>query len=183
MMVALWIVLALAWRFASSSILGGGWPLGCGHSRVRLPSPGCWKIPVFQRILGTATTLDRIGIRPGQRIVEFGPGPGRLLIPAARRVLPEGEVIGIDLQQGMLDRLKRHAERAGHRQFDDHSRRCHTSLICPRTAVMSSCSAKSSVRFPTVPRCSRNASKHSNLAAYCPSRNRSSTHTTNFNPR
>jgi len=69
--------------------------------------------PVFQRILGTATTLDRIGIRPGQRIVEFGPGPGRLLIPAARRVLPGGEVIGVDLQQGMLDRLTRRAEQQG----------------------------------------------------------------------
>ena len=35
----------------------------------------------------------------------FGPGPGRLLLPAAQQVLPGGEVIGIDIQQGMLDRL------------------------------------------------------------------------------
>jgi ubiquinone/menaquinone biosynthesis C-methylase UbiE len=60
---------------------------------------------VFQKLLGTATTLKRIGLRPGQRVLEIGPGPGRLLLPAAQQVLPGGEVIGIDIQQGMLDRL------------------------------------------------------------------------------
>jgi ubiquinone/menaquinone biosynthesis C-methylase UbiE len=112
MMVTLWILLAfvalrivvnLGWRLASRM-----WSLPCPTAFAWvLENPGC------QRLLGTATTLDRIGIRPGQRIVEFGPGPGRLLIPAARRVLPGGEVIGIDLQQGMLDRLTRYAAQQG----------------------------------------------------------------------
>ena len=35
----------------------------------------------------TARTLDRIGLQPGNRVLEVGPGPGRLLIPAAERVL------------------------------------------------------------------------------------------------
>jgi len=65
---------------------------------------------LFQKILGTATTLKRIGLRPGQRVLEIGPGPGRLLIPAAQQVLPGGEVIGIDIQQGMLDCLTRRAK-------------------------------------------------------------------------
>ena len=51
--------------------------------------------------------------RPGQRVLEIGPGPGRLLIPAARRVLPGGEAIGIDIQKGMLDRLNRRARQKG----------------------------------------------------------------------
>ena len=65
------------------------------------------------RLLGTQTTLDRIGLRPGQRVLEIGPGPGRLLIPAAKRVLPGGEVFGLDIQPGMIERLKAHAARAG----------------------------------------------------------------------
>jgi ubiquinone/menaquinone biosynthesis C-methylase UbiE len=40
-------------------------------------------------------------------VVEIGPGPGRLLVPAARRVLPGGKAIGVELQQGMLDKLRR----------------------------------------------------------------------------
>ncbi|MFN0053598.1 MAG: class I SAM-dependent methyltransferase [Planctomycetales bacterium] len=61
---------------------------------------------------GTEITLERIGLRPGQRVLEIGPGPGRLLIPAADRVLPGGEVVGIDIQPGMIDRLKRRAKSA-----------------------------------------------------------------------
>jgi len=111
-MVALWIVLALV---ALRIVVNLGWRLASRRWSLPCPSAFAWVLdnPGFQRILGTATTLDRIGLRAGQRIVEFGPGPGRLLIPAARRVLPEGEVIGVDVQKGMLDRLERHAKRQG----------------------------------------------------------------------
>jgi ubiquinone/menaquinone biosynthesis C-methylase UbiE len=61
----------------------------------------------------TLKTLDRIGFRAGQRVLEMGPGPGRLSIPAAQRVLPGGEVIGIDIQPKMVERLRRNAEKAG----------------------------------------------------------------------
>jgi len=64
-------------------------------------------------LLGTDATLNRIGFRPGQRVLEVGPGPGRLLIPAARRVLPNGEVAGLDIQPGMIERLRTRALRAG----------------------------------------------------------------------
>ena len=68
--------------------------------------------PLMDRLMGTQATLNRIGLKPGQRVLEVGPGPGRLLIPAARRVLPGGEVVGLDIQQGMLDRLKARAMQA-----------------------------------------------------------------------
>ncbi len=34
------------------------------------------------------------------------------MIPAARRVLPAGEVVGIDIQSGMIERLKKRAQAA-----------------------------------------------------------------------
>lgn len=67
----------------------------------------------MDRVLGTQSTLDRIGLKPGQRVLEVGPGPGRLLIPAARRVQPGGEVVGLDIQPGMIERLKMRAAQAG----------------------------------------------------------------------
>lgn len=88
------------------------------NSRRRsLPCPtwlaGSLENPLTDRLLGTRTTLDRIGLQPGQRVLEVGPGPGRLLIPAARRVLPGGDVVGLDIQPGMIKRLMARAARAG----------------------------------------------------------------------
>ena len=89
----------IGWRWASRV-----WSLPC-------PSlVGCaLESPFYGRITGTATTLERIGLKPGQRVLEIGPGPGRLLIPAAHKVLPGGEVVGIDIQPGMVERLKERA--------------------------------------------------------------------------
>lgn len=85
--------------------------------RRSLPCPtwlaGMVEGTVMNRVLGTQTTLDRIGLQPGQRVLEIGPGPGRLLIPTARRVLPGGEVVGLDIQPGMIERLKARAAQAG----------------------------------------------------------------------
>lgn len=69
--------------------------------------------PLMDWLIGTQTTIERLGLRPGQRVLEIGPGPGRLLIPAARRVLPGGEVVGLDIQTGMIERLISRAAHAG----------------------------------------------------------------------
>lgn len=87
-------------------------------SRSRtLPCPTwlAWVLegPIMDRVLGTQTTLDRIGLHFGQRVLEIGPGPGRLLIPAARRVSPDGHVVGLDIQAGMLEKLQTRAARQG----------------------------------------------------------------------
>jgi ubiquinone/menaquinone biosynthesis C-methylase UbiE len=60
----------------------------------------------------TRKTLDRLDLHSGQRVLEIGPGPGRLLIPAAQRVMPHGEVVGIDVQPKMINRLRKNAEAA-----------------------------------------------------------------------
>jgi ubiquinone/menaquinone biosynthesis C-methylase UbiE len=95
--VALLIVLHFAWRYASRR-----WSLPC-------PTVLSWTVdgPLVDKLAGTQVTLDRMGLRPGMTVVEIGPGPGRLLIPAARRVQPAGRAIGLELQQGMLDKLRR----------------------------------------------------------------------------
>ena len=102
-LLALRITVNLGWRLASRR-----WSLPC-------PTAFAWVLekPALQGLLGTSKTLERIGVQPGQRVLEIGPGPGRLLIPVAERVLPGGEVIGIDMQQGMLDRLSRRAREKG----------------------------------------------------------------------
>ena len=70
-LLALFVAFSLGWRWASRI-----WSLPC-------PSLTAWRFdnPLLRRM--TRATLDRLEIRPGQRILEVGPGPGRLLIPAA----------------------------------------------------------------------------------------------------
>lgn len=102
-LVASLVALHLAWRWASRR-----WSLPC-------PAFLAWSLesPLLQRFNGTGIVLDRLGLGPGQRVLEIGPGPGRLLIPAARRVLPGGEAVGIEIQPAMVGRLERRAREAG----------------------------------------------------------------------
>jgi ubiquinone/menaquinone biosynthesis C-methylase UbiE len=95
--VLLLVVLFFGWRWASRR-----WTLPC-------PSLLSWMVDgsIVDAVARTTATLDRMGVRAGMTIVEIGPGPGRLLIPAARRVLPGGKAIGVELQQGMLDKLRK----------------------------------------------------------------------------
>jgi SAM-dependent methyltransferase len=103
LLVGVFVAINLVWRWASRK-----WSLPCPTLFA-----GLLESPTLQRLNGTLTTLDRMGLRPGQRILEIGPGPGRLLIPAAKCVLPGGEAVGIDIQPGMIERLKARAVREG----------------------------------------------------------------------
>ncbi len=97
------VLVSLAWRFASRR-----WQLPC-------PSLFSWWLEgsLVDLVAGTNRTLERMRLRPGQTILEVGPGPGRLLIPASFRILPGGRAIGIDLQAKMIERLNARAKRAG----------------------------------------------------------------------
>lgn len=62
--------------------------------------------PFMDRVAGPQLLLDRAGISPGMRILDAGCGPGRVTLPAARRVGPEGEVVALDIQPAMLQRVR-----------------------------------------------------------------------------
>lgn len=52
-------------------------------------------------------------VRPGDRVLELGPGLGFFTVPLAKAVGPAGKVVCLDVQQGMLDRLARRLEKRG----------------------------------------------------------------------
>ena len=51
---------------------------------------------------GARDLLDRVGVGPGQRVLDVACGTGIVARHAARRVGPDGEVTGIDLNPDML---------------------------------------------------------------------------------
>lgn len=69
--------------------------------------------PITEAFVGAERILDRAGISPGMRVLDAGCGPGRIATAAARRVLPDGEVLALDGQREMLGKLRARLEREG----------------------------------------------------------------------
>ncbi len=64
-------------------------------------------------VAGPDKILHRIKLAPGMRLLDVGAGPGRLTLPAARRVGSSGEVVALDIQEGMLEKLRLRAAEMG----------------------------------------------------------------------
>ncbi len=85
--------------------------------RHDLPCPW-WAVPLLENpyieaLAGAELLLDRAGVAPGMAVLDVGCGPGRLTLPAARRVGPDGEVVALDLQPRMIRRLEERIAAAG----------------------------------------------------------------------
>ena len=58
-------------------------------------------------------TIERLGIRPGSRVLDLCCGSGASALPAARAAGPAGRVVGIDLAPGLVALAKAKALRLG----------------------------------------------------------------------
>jgi ubiquinone/menaquinone biosynthesis C-methylase UbiE len=65
-----------------------------------------------------ARTVDRLGLRPGMRVLDVCAGSGASAIPAAQAVGPGGRVVAVDLADNLLARLRAKAERLGLPQLE-----------------------------------------------------------------
>jgi ubiquinone/menaquinone biosynthesis C-methylase UbiE len=84
------------------------------RQRPHLPCPSSLSFllenPFVNRVAGAQLLLDRAGVRPGMRVLDVGCGPGRITLPAAQRVGANGEVVALDIQPAMLQRLQKKLE-------------------------------------------------------------------------
>ncbi len=64
--------------------------------------------------LGCGAPLEHLALQPGETVLDLGSGPGLDALLAARRVGPQGRVIGVDMTPAMLERARRNAERGGY---------------------------------------------------------------------
>ena len=84
------------------------------------PASLAWLVnnPVRRRYM--RPILDRVGIRPGERVLELGPGPGAFTVEAARRVEPEGRLIVVDIQPRMIAQVEKRVREAGLTNVETH---------------------------------------------------------------
>lgn len=67
--------------------------------------------PLTEAVVGAETLIDHLNLAPGMRVLDAGCGPGRLTIPVSEKVGPAGEVVALDTQEAMLERLRRRLAR------------------------------------------------------------------------
>ncbi len=53
-----------------------------------------------------AGTVDRANLQPGERVLDLASGTGLCALDAAHRVGPEGAVVGLDLTDSMLAKVR-----------------------------------------------------------------------------
>ena len=66
--------------------------------------------PLVGAFVGPERLLERLDLAPGMRVLDAGCGPGRLTVPLAKAVGPGGEVVALDGQREMLEKLERRLE-------------------------------------------------------------------------
>jgi ubiquinone/menaquinone biosynthesis C-methylase UbiE len=96
------VLVSLGWRVASR--------------RRSLPCPAWLRLLVeldnpFTKVNRARAIAANLDLQPGMQVLDVGCGPGRVSIPVAKLVAP-GEVVAMDLQPGMLLRVREKAELA-----------------------------------------------------------------------
>jgi SAM-dependent methyltransferase len=69
--------------------------------------------PSIESFAGTGNPFSLGELRPGERVVDLGSGAGIDSLIAAKKVGPEGRVIGVDMTPAMLEKARQAAEEAG----------------------------------------------------------------------
>lgn len=69
--------------------------------------------PLRQRWMPVGEMVDRLGLKPGMRVLEVGPGTGLFTVEVARRLGDTGSVTAVDIQPQMLIRTEARVREAG----------------------------------------------------------------------
>lgn len=107
-----------AWRWAAASLLVGiaaGFAARIWSRRSPAPMPHWMRAVLFlPRTFQSAERLKTIlQLRPGQRVLEIGPGVGIHALPIAAELAPTGILEVLEVQRSMLEVLMRRARLAG----------------------------------------------------------------------
>ena len=82
--------------------------------RYMLPCPSwlAWMVErdnPFTKVNRAATIIEHLDLKQGMMVLDVGCGPGRLTIPLARKIGPNGQVVALDIQAAMLAKVQEKA--------------------------------------------------------------------------
>lgn len=98
---------AIILAFLVAAVVVLGWRLLARRLSLPCPAALIWLLEnrVMESVAGSAVLIQRARIERGMRVLDAGCGPGRVTIPLADYVGPEGKVVALDVQEEMLARL------------------------------------------------------------------------------
>lgn len=85
------------WKFPMPAAMGNAIAAGPYRNRVQPPS----------------MIVESIDAKPGMTVIDIGCGSGFYTVAVAKEIQPDGMVYAVDIQEGMLDKLKVRMEREG----------------------------------------------------------------------
>ena len=85
------------WKFPTPAAMGNAIAAGPYRNRVQPPS----------------MVVDAIDAKPGMVVIDIGCGSGLYSVAVAKAVQPHGVVYAVDIQEGMLEKLKDRMKREG----------------------------------------------------------------------
>ena len=94
----------------AAAIAGGLW---YRHKTTPFPYSQRWMLDKEFPFLTQERLFQVLAPRPGERILEIGPGTGLFSVPVAQRLHPTGKLDVFDIQQVMLDHTLGAAEAQG----------------------------------------------------------------------
>ena len=92
------------------------WQLASRRYSLPCPVRLRWMVELdnpFTKTNRAAVIIAHLDPQPGMTVLDVGCGPGRLALPLAERVGDSGQVVAVDIQAGMLDRVREKAKAAG----------------------------------------------------------------------
>lgn len=96
-------------------LLSGVWRLASRRHSIPCPVWLRWLVELdnpFTKTNRAATIVEHMNLQPGMKVLDVGCGPGRVSIPLAEHVGPQGRVVALDMQAGMLKRAQEKARNA-----------------------------------------------------------------------
>jgi len=98
-----------------AAIAAGAWRLLARRESAPCPAWLSWLLenPYMNWLAGAEALIERADVAPGMVVLDAGCGPGRLTVPLARKVGPNGRVVAVDVQPEMLRRAQAKVEAAG----------------------------------------------------------------------
>lgn len=103
------VIASLLWRFISN------------RQSIPCPSWLAWMVEMdnpFTKVSHASSIIEDSSISEGMTILDAGCGPGRVAIPVAQKIGVEGKVVAMDIQQAMLEKVRKKAQNANLSNID-----------------------------------------------------------------
>ena len=104
--------------FALPLVAWLGWRLISHRRSLPCPTSLAWLLDNPFTTGYHSTVLSRLELTPGLRVLDAGCGPGLLTTAVAAAVAPQGRVLALDIQPGMIAKAQARATKAGLSNID-----------------------------------------------------------------